>query len=277
LTISRETFGNINTLEYLSLSDCPNMEVLPPQVTQQPLEKLHLFGASLKELPGAIGDLSNLELLELGSPFLETLPPSFGYLRSLQKLGLYNCQELKYLPDSVGLLSKLTTLHIEYCGICYLPSDVMKMNNLESLQIVDCPLQELPFSRALTKLDSIDKCMFQLKFLQLYNTRISEVSFHEGVCPNLQYLKITSCDDLVEVGALPTSLITLDLSSCRALRRIRGICGLAKLQILNINGCKEVEELSSLETLISLEDFRSDIYYKVTKAYRVGIVDKAEG
>lgn len=182
------------------------------------------------------------------------------------------------MPDSVGLLTKLTTLHIECCGICYLPSDIMKMNNLESLQVVDCPLQELPFTRALTQLDSIDKCMFQLKFLRLYNTHISEISFHEGVCPNLQYLKITFCNDLVEVGALPTSLITLDLSSCYGLRRIQGLRSLAKLQILNINGCKEVEELPSIETLpSSLEDFRSDIYYKLTNAYKIGIVDKAEG
>ena len=45
----------------------------------------------------------------------------------------------------------------------------------------------------------------------------------------------------------------------------------------NMNMRKELNELPSLGTLISLEDFIIDIYYKLMKAYSVGVVDKVEG
>ena len=44
-----------------------------------------------------------------------------------------------------------------------------------------------------------------------------------------------------------------------------------------MNMIKELNELLSLETLISLEDLIIDIYYKLIKAYSVGVVDKVEG
>lgn len=50
-----------------------------------------------------------------------------------------------------------------------------------------------------------------LQVLQLYDTEISKVSFLDGVCPNLRHLSITFCNDLVEVGTLPTTLNSLDL------------------------------------------------------------------
>jgi Leucine-rich repeat (LRR) protein len=178
LTISRETLGNISTLEYIGLSFCEKIEVLPPQVVQQrSLEKLYLWGTNLKELPSAIGDLSDLGVLWLGSPFLHTLPASLGDLSELKKLELRYCKNLRYLPASVGLLTQLT-----------------------DLRVFDCPLCKLPFrkvtggtesSRTVSNLDSsADKCMPQLQYLSLSNTEISELSFAEGVCPNLQRLHI---------------------------------------------------------------------------------------
>lgn len=52
--------------------------------------EMHLLGIDIKEFPSAIGNLFNLGVLKLGTPSLETLPPSIGYLRSLENLCLQN-------------------------------------------------------------------------------------------------------------------------------------------------------------------------------------------
>jgi len=116
------------------------------------------------------------------------------------------------------------------------------MKSLESLVVFDCPLRELPWKRFegetgerdLNKLLSTDdKCMFGLRELCMVETKISEVGFPMGVCSNLQ---------------------TLIFSFCSELRQISGVCGLAKLQFLQIIRGNKVKELSSFEHLISLEE-----------------------
>lgn len=232
-----------------------------------------MLSTNLKELPSAIGGLISLEILKLGSPLLETLPPSLGELTSLKELTLSGCSILKCMPNSIGELKQLRKLQIEYSGIEYLPIGVTEMNNLEILKVHTCPLLELPFASvemvergktALTDLrghrvfdSDIDRCMLALKYLELHCTIVSEVSFPKGVCSNLEHLKIRSCNDLLEVGALPSTLVTLEFSSCCALKKIGGLWGLANLRQLDISGSKELEELPSLETLESLEELRA--------------------
>jgi Leucine-rich repeat (LRR) protein len=233
LTISSELLGNIITLEYINLINCGKIEVLPLQVAhQRSLEELYMSGTNLKELPSAIGELRNLEVLEVGgSPLLGTLPPSLGDLRNLKELRFVDCWGLKCLPASVGLLSQLIVLRIE-----------------------DSTLRELPFKKG--SLDSsIDKCMPLLySFKMLGTSEISELSFDESACPNLGHLSVNWCDDLVQIGALPNTLIKLELTACGKLRKVEGLCGLAKLRELHITCCHEVEELPSFETLLSLEE-----------------------
>ena len=95
--------------------------------------------------------------------------------------------------------------------------------------------------------------LLQLQHMELYKTEISEVSFAEGFCPNLQQLVMISCNDLVKIGTLPKALIKLELASCTKLNKIEGLCGLAKLQMLNIKWCTKLKVLSSIDTLTSLE------------------------
>ena len=85
------------------------------------------------------------------------------------------------------------------------------------------------------------------------DTKISEVSFTDGVCPNLQHLSITFCNDLVEVGALPATLISLDVRGCPTSKIIGGLCGVPNLLKLDTRGCSniQVEELPGFQTLVS--------------------------
>lgn len=131
-----------------------------------------------------------------------------------------------------------------------LPDSMRLLNQLTEMTVYVCSLGDLPFKRVegesetLTRLQQLELTMIQ---------KLDKVSFGEGVCPHLQDLVIWSCNDLAEIGKLPNALIKLELRKCNKLRKIEGLCGLAKLQELNINFCTKVEELSSIETLVSLE------------------------
>jgi Leucine-rich repeat (LRR) protein len=262
LTVSSETLGNITTLEGFSLSDSSrcfsapkNIKVLPSQLTyQQSLQRLFL-GFDFKELPTAIGNLSNLKVLSLASSCLEMLPPSFGDLRSLEELDLVYCP-LKCFPDSTRMLTQLKKLRIS----C--------IKNLERLEIKECPSREVG-GEIETATDSRGRGV-------LSKLDASEASYSNAVFPNLQHLHIDHCHRLVEVGALPTTLQTLDIEDCWAmeelpsmetlvslekltteecymLKRIHGLGQLTKLKELYLLACYELEELPGVEHSRSLE------------------------
>jgi Leucine-rich repeat (LRR) protein len=124
----------------------------------------------------------------------------------------------------------------------------MALNNLSKLVVFDSPLREMSFKR-----DSLVECMLGLTELWLVSTRISEIAFGKGICPNLQHLYIYDCKGLAEVGTLPDTLMELELWDCLDLENIEAFCGLAKLQMLTILNCPKVEQFFGLGTLKSLD------------------------
>jgi hypothetical protein len=95
--------------------------------------------------------------------------------------------------------------------------------------------------------------------------RIRELSFPRGFFPNIQRLNINVFHELVEVGAFPTTPISLHLQECSSLEEIRGLFGLEKLRPLDISGCIEIEELRDFETLRSLEELRGIFVFEKFK------------
>lgn len=156
------SFGSLSNLEHINLSSCTSLKMLPKSfgnllqlkhldltdcctltISSEPLQTvadLH-FGQNLKELPSDVVCLSKLELLHLGGPLLERLPPSLDHLTSLKKLFLVKCTELHCLPDSVEQLAQLNVLEIRDCGIQNLGQALLKLNNLERLEVRKCPLR----------------------------------------------------------------------------------------------------------------------------------------
>lgn len=215
LTISSETLGNIRTLQHLNLFWCEKIEVLPPQVAhQRSLAVLRLMCTNIKELPVALGDLSDLELLEIGSPDLHSLPPSLCKLKNLKRLEIHFCRKLKYLPDSLALLTELT-----------------------DFTVVGCPLTELVFKRVEVQRETSADSSFQefmprLRRFSVSGAEISKISFGEGVCPNLQHLNVSYSEKL---------------------EKIEGLSGLPQLKKLWIVECSDLEELPGVELCRFLE------------------------
>ncbi|XP_025800081.1 putative disease resistance protein RGA1 isoform X2 [Panicum hallii] len=104
-------FGNICSLQFLNLSKCSKLELLPQ----------------------SFGQLAYLKGLNLSSCCDLKLPESFEYLTSLQSLNLSHCPSLEYLPSSFDKLSNLEYLNLSQCvGLKALPKS---LSNHKKLQI----------------------------------------------------------------------------------------------------------------------------------------------
>jgi hypothetical protein len=119
---------------------------------------------------------------------------------------------------------------------------MVKMDNLELLEIEERTSRKLP-----TRNVDEEDCMFTSTFTNTRGRRGLHVQL------NIQHLKIKDCVDLVEVRALPTTIVKVELEGCSSLEKIGGLYGLAKLQTLKITLSRKLEELRGIETLASLE------------------------
>jgi len=77
------------------------------------------------------------------------------------------------------------------------------------------------------------------------------------------------------VRTLPTPLTSPNLNNCTQLKKIRGIFDLVKLTHLDIQVFYQVEELSGLEKLISLEEWQASSCYRLKKNTGFGAVHKS--
>jgi len=74
----------------------------------------------LASLPESLGQLTNLEKLNLGAGYrnpmkLTSLPESLGQLTNLKELNLRHCEALTSLPASLGKLANLALLDVNHC------------------------------------------------------------------------------------------------------------------------------------------------------------------
>jgi Leucine-rich repeat (LRR) protein len=91
------------------------------------------------ELPDAILKMASLEILQLSSPRLSSLPAALGTLRALKTLAISAAHSLQRFPDSIGNLRKLRTLSLSACGIIQtLPESIGLLIRLEKLEIFEC-------------------------------------------------------------------------------------------------------------------------------------------
>ncbi len=76
---------------------------------------------------------------------LEALPDSIGNLSNLKTLCLNYCKSLKELPMTIGNLQSLVYLWAQGASFFHLPNSFSNLLNLEVLDLDDCMnLHELP-------------------------------------------------------------------------------------------------------------------------------------
>ena len=118
-----ESILELDALEILSFCNAsqisPWLASLPTSICN--LAKLRVldltYTKNLKTLPGDIGNLTNLEMLNLGFLAITSLPTSICNLAKLRVLDLTHTKNLKALPKPDGPWTNLEVLELQYSGI----------------------------------------------------------------------------------------------------------------------------------------------------------------
>ncbi|WP_052435969.1 leucine-rich repeat domain-containing protein [Neochlamydia sp. EPS4] len=178
---------------------------LPPEIGQlSQLQKLELNQNQLTALPAEIGQLSQLQGLHLHQNQLTALPAEIGQLSQLQALNL-NQNQLTALPAEIGQLSKLRWLHLNQNQLIALPAEIGQLSQLQALELNQNQLTSLP-----TEIGQLS----QLQALNLNQNQLTALSIEIGQLSELQWLDLNQ-NQLTclpeEIGQL-SELVKLELN-----------------------------------------------------------------
>ncbi|KAL3745702.1 hypothetical protein ACJRO7_014768 [Eucalyptus globulus] len=143
-----------------------------------------------------------------------------GTLASLSELDL-SSTGINELPDIVIESSLLRVLKIDSTFVRKLLAAIWKLKRLEELHASRCRSLEWKIPKQI-------KMLSALRVLKLGYSRICGLPDSISGLPNLQTLDLLHCDQLREVPKLPSSLISLSVSS-KLMDRIPDISSLVKL------------------------------------------------
>ncbi len=169
------------------------------------LNSLNLGYSSITFFPSEMSNLSNLETLNLWYSNLTTLPVEITEIPNLKTLNLGN-NALTSLPVEIGSLSNLRTLDLGGNDFISVPSEIGSLSNLETLDLGYNSLTSLPVEIG---------DLSNLEALYLYNNSLTSLPVEIGSLSNLEalYLYGNSLTSLpVEIGDL-SNLLTLDIGS----------------------------------------------------------------
>ncbi|TXG68932.1 hypothetical protein EZV62_003867 [Acer yangbiense] len=245
---------DLDKLDFLNLSYCSNLEILP-------------------EMP------CNLELLDLSGTAIEELPSSIKYLRRLVNLDLLFCKRLKSLPNSVCEWKSLESLKLSSCSMLEeLPSDIGTLESLKDLVAEETAIKELPSSIIdLKKIETLSFNRFGVKGDTAVCWFLPHiVGWHNMTWLDLSYGGITNLPDNLDClsslrilhldgnsfESIPTSII--NLSNCKSLgiENCKKLKYLPALQLLQITafGCTSLEVLPCLSIFQNIID-SSDFFF----------------
>lgn len=183
----------------------------------QNLESLTLAGNSLTSLPDELSCLTNLSELSLGSNKIQEIPASIANLYSLQSLEFaYN--EVVDLPPELGNLVRLTQLIMSNNQISVLPLSLANLDSLGILAVTDNPLGKFPEAIVeMTGLLELDLTRCALPILP------EEIGAMRSLVDlNLSYNPLTTLPDsigdlafLSSLSLMDTKLLTLPQSMSR--------------------------------------------------------------
>jgi len=242
---------NLSNLEemYLYELEFDKFMSFPEPICQlKNLRILHIFGL-LSSLPDSIGNLTNLEKLNVEHNKLTSLPDSIGNLINLKKLLLSN-NTLTGLPDSICDLKNLIVLGLEMNWLASLPNNFGNLTNLTELYLGSNELASLPNNFGnLTKLtelyldsnnlSSLPESISQLENLDAAHLNSNNFSiFPKVICQitnlNSLYLthnKLTNIPK--EIGNL-RGLFILNCSKNKLIELPEEIGNLTRLSFLNL-------------------------------------------
>jgi len=215
------------SVETLFLSN-PNLQMLIPEIGLfTGLHHLYLSGSPLLFLPDQVGELIDLETLNLSETGFKELPKS-GKLTCLKTLYLSR-NNLTTLSPHIGDFIHLSFLDLKENRLKWLPDSMTKLVRLKKLHL-DYNLMET-FPKVIAGLTS-------LICLELYLNRFSSIPEEVGQLTQLEYLGL-GANNLSYLASCLTkciSLASLDISDNKDIAFLPPEIGsLPRLTSININ------------------------------------------
>ncbi|MFB2922126.1 ADP-ribosylation family protein [Aerosakkonema funiforme] len=241
----QEALQNPQETKYLSLySD--RIDTLPPEIGElTQLESLNLNYNNLKDLPEELGRLSNLQELYLVGNYLDRIPDAICNLTQLRKLDLRE-NPLAEICDRIGKLTLLEELCLGHENLTKFPVSLCRLTSLKKLYITASNIAELP--------PEIGKISALEELLLATNTHLDTVPSSFKDLQNLKLLTYkyyqNEHHNYEEPISLPSAFCELPNLECLEFDTNRNIVipsDIAKLantlQSLKI-GCYTLQELS---------------------------------
>ncbi|KAF8038607.1 hypothetical protein BT93_B1207 [Corymbia citriodora subsp. variegata] len=206
------------------------------------LKVLNLTGCGSLENTFFLSGFKHIEILILRNcNKLKEIFSSIGMLETLVSLDLSGCLSLKKLPPEVGSLKGLKELFLDQTGIREIPDSIWSLVKLQRLSLQSC--DQLRLNRdSIVKLESLTEMV-------LTKSKITKLPESIEKLQNLGILNTSKTD----IERLPDAigrlrkLQELDASGCRNLSEVTlSICNLSSLQSLDLRKCHELQELPEL-------------------------------
>ena len=178
--------SQIESLKKLSLANC-FLLFLPNSIAElKNLESLNLSGNYLFDLPQSFHDLTGLQSLNLSKNNLDTLSFAFVKHNSLNHLDLSYNQHLEKVRAIEVCARILTLKNLDLKGWDTIPEDIIKLNQIKSLDLSDGNFYTLP--EGMEGLESLISLSL-LSDKVFWDQMIERVLY----CPRLAELTIGGC------------------------------------------------------------------------------------
>lgn len=173
--------GYLKSISELSVSKC-SVEEIPSEFSQcNKIKRLDLHKAfCLEKLPESIGELKELEYINVNLTPLKNIPESIGNLKNLKYL-YAAATSIAAVPESIGNCESLIILDLHSTKITMIPDSVTKLKNLKSLDLGYTKITSLP--------ENIG-ALSQLVRLDLFGLDIRRLPQSTKNLVNLQYLNV---------------------------------------------------------------------------------------
>ncbi|XP_057863268.2 disease resistance protein Roq1 [Cryptomeria japonica] len=223
---------------------------IPSWISLQNVQCLKIKREQLKTLwENRIQAPSQLKELQISETFLEKIPDFSGISDNLENVVL----DARGWP--IQGLSLLESLSMNLCSIC-LRSSTLKgeksstkiegRTSCESLVIWNFKFSGEVVWNNRGMSSNVKVPMAGLEKIEISDEELVSKILISGIhYPSLEPIKLHCMENLREVDLISIkSLNCLDITNCKHLKSLSGMSNLAKLVLLNITKCPELEELS---------------------------------
>lgn len=243
-----ENIGNLKNLKRVDLYNFSSS--FPEPIGDcSSLSKLNIiFNTSdVVSIPTKIGNLSNLDTLNVTASKVSNIPVTIGKLQKLKVLKVEN-QYLSSVPSSIGDLSNLVSFEV-YGTYTQLPSSIGKLKNLKYLYL----------SHTVTSLPEEFGDLEALEYLNLESSRLKALPSTFGKLKKLVEIAGRSCsleslpDSFSELDALGK----IDFSYAKFSKFPPQLTALKGINTITLNGTT----LGDLPN--SIYDMKSGVYFSI--------------